>query len=162
MWPVTCAFTTYEVADTLQLPRAKLLADRRAGRLRCSFCPDYRETPLNGVHNLLDIVRYDLRHSVDVHGPERRLQDSTLTALFWMHYCRDRPYVKAMLEEREGTLLILASAFVAQSEQDFEQVARDLRDPSHHIARACSSWLKMFWLFARRETLISEEDYLNV
>ena len=89
MWPVSCAFTTAEVAEILELPRATLEADRKAGLFKCSYYPDFRETPLKGVHNLVDIVRYDLRHSIDVHGPERRLQDSALNALFWMHSCRE-------------------------------------------------------------------------
>lgn len=162
MWPVSCAFTTAEVAEILELPRATLEADRKAGLFKCSYYPDFRETPLKGVHNLVDIVRYDLRHSIDVHGPERRLQDSALNALFWMHYCRDGSYAAAMLEKNESWLVALTSEFVAQCEHDFVRMAVELEDPNVHMGLACSSWLRMFWIFAEREALIKGKDYLDV
>lgn len=162
MWPVSCAFTTAEVAETLELPRAALEADRKAGRLQCSYYPDFRETPLKGIHNLIDIVRYDLRHSINVHGPERRLQDYAINALFWMHYCRDGHYAEAMLERNVSWLVAMTTEFSAQCEHDFLLLSDELGNPNFHIFLACSSWIRMFWLFAKRENLIKGKDYLDV
>lgn len=148
MWPDDCAFTTQEVANILGLPSERLLSDRDAGIFECSYRPEFRIKPLFGVHCARDIIKYDLRYSVNFKDDELCVQDCILDSLFDLHDLNDELYEKSMQFNDVGTLLLLTATVAMYREETFARLLEGLIDPISCVRLVCESWVRLFSVFS--------------